>query len=129
MPCIHEFSADRVSPAAQQITNNRITALSGNDNAHPTEVGWASINDDEGHDVLASPPYNLPKVVRRNDTVVALEHRVWLDGDLAATFAAASGQDRTTRACAHAQAETVNLGTSAVVGLISTLWHCVLLGE
>jgi hypothetical protein len=108
---------------------NRIATLRGNDNAHPTRVGWASINDDKCHDLLASPPYNLPKVVRRNDTVVALEHRVRLDGDLAATFTATSGQDCATGTRAHAQTETVNLGSATIVGLVGTLWHCVLLGE
>jgi hypothetical protein len=60
---------------------------------------------------------------------VTLEHRVWLDGDFAATFAAARGQDCTACTRPHTQTETVNLGTSAVVGLKGTLWHCVLLGE
>jgi hypothetical protein len=87
------------------------------------------INDDEGHHALVASPHNLPKVVRRNDPVVALKHRVWLDGDLAATFAATSGKNRASCARAHAQAETMNLGSAAVVGLVRALGHCVLLGE
>ncbi len=129
LPGVHQFTTYGMSPPAQQIANNSVTALGGNDNAHPAEVGWASINDYIGHDVLAAPPNNLPKIIRCDDPVVALEHRVWLDGDLAATFAATSGQDCASRAGAHAQAETVNLGTSAIVGLKGTLGHCVLLGE
>jgi hypothetical protein len=126
---VHEFSTYCVSPAAQEIPDNGITALGRNDYAHPAEDGWAAIHDDEGHDLFASPPNDLPKVVRRNDTVVTLEHRVWLDGDLAAPFTAASSQDCASRTRAHAQAETVNLGTSSVVGLKGALGHCVLLGE
>ena len=129
VPRFHKLPADRVRSAAQEIPNDRIAAFAGNNNAHPTEVGWAPVNDDEGHNMLAPPPHNLPKVVRRNDTVVALKHRVWLDGDLAAAFAAARCQDCTACARAHTQAETVDFCSSAVVGLISTLGHCVLLGK
>jgi hypothetical protein len=118
-----------VGASAQEVADDSIPTLACNNDTHPADVGWVLINDDEGHHVLSSSPHNLPKIVRRNDSVVALKHCVWLDGDLAATFAAASGQDCASCARPHAQAETVNLGSTAIVGLISALGHYVLLGE
>jgi hypothetical protein len=126
---VDQLSADCVGTPAQEVADNSIPTLVRNNHAHPADVGWALINNDEDHYALASPPHNLPKVVRRNDSVVALKHRVWLDGDLAAAFATTSGQDCAPGASAHAQAETVNLGSAAIVGLIGALGHCVLLGE
>ena len=45
------------------------------------------------------------------------------DGELAATLAAARGQDRAAGAGAHPQAEAVHLVTAAVVRLVRTLAH------
>jgi hypothetical protein len=118
-----------VGAPAQEVADNRIPTFARHNHPNPADVRWVLINDDEGHHVLVTPPHNLPKVVRRNDPVVALQHRVWLDGDLAATLTATSGKDCASCARAHPQAETVNLGSAAIVGLVRALGHCVLLGE
>jgi len=126
---VDQFSTNRVGAPAQEVANNSVPTLARHNHANPAGVRWVSINDDESHHVLVTPPHNLPKVVRRNDPVVALQHRVWLDGDLATTLTATSGKDCPSCARAHTQAETVNLGSAAIVGLVRALGHCVLLGE
>lgn len=71
---------------------------------------------------------HLTEIVWPNDSIDARKHRLTLDGDLAASLTATSGEDGATRTGAHTQTETVNLGAAAVVGLVSTLRHYVLLG-
>lgn len=126
---VHEVTADSVRSPAQEVPHHRVSTLRCNNNAHPTEVGWASINDDKRHNLLATPPDYLPKISCGNDPIEALEHYARLDRYFAATLAAPSGQDSAAGAGTHAQAESVHLGAATVVGLISTLGHCVLLGE
>jgi hypothetical protein len=47
----------------------------------------------------------------------------WLRGELGATLATASREDRASRTGSHAETETVNLGATAIVRLESSLAH------
>jgi hypothetical protein len=122
-PFIDKGSRDRARSPAKGIPHHRIPTFGGNNHAHPNMFGWASINDEVRGDSLVSAPNHLAKVAGLNDAVVAGEHRGWLDRDFAATLAAASGEDGATGTSAHAQTETVNFRTAAVVGLVGTLRH------
>ena len=120
---VDEFSGDRSGSTAKGVTNYRVPALCGNNNAHPIKFGWASIHDEVCGDLLVPASNNLTKIAGFNDAIVSREHRRKSNGDFAATLAATGGKDRTTGAGAHAQTETVNLRTATVVGLVSTLRH------
>jgi hypothetical protein len=124
-----EFSANGSSPASKNIPHHGVATFSSNNNAHPIGVGWASINDQVLRDALVPSANHLTKVAGLNDSIVAGKHRDELYGDFAAALAATGGEDRTSGAGAHTQTEAVHLGAAAVVGLVSTLRHFVLLGQ
>ena len=124
-----EIPANGFGPASKNIPHHGVAAFSSNNNAHPIGFGWASINDEILCYALVPSANHLTKVAGLNDSVVAGKHRDGLNGDFAATLATTGGEDCTTGAGAHAQTEAVHLGAAAVVGLVSTLRHFVLLGQ
>ena len=65
----------------------------------------------------------LTKIAWLNNTVVAGKQRGGLNRDFAAALATTGGKDCPAGTRAHAQTESVNLRTAAVVGLVSTLRH------
>jgi len=120
---VDQVLGDSTRPSAKGVSNDRVPALRGNNNAHPIEFGWASIHDEVSSGLLVPASNNLAKVAGFNNAVVASEHRGKSNGDFAATLATSGGKNCSTGARAHAQTEAVNLRTTTVVGLVSTLRH------
>lgn len=73
---IDQRARDCSGSATKRISNDSIAALLGNNNAHPSELGWASVDDEVRRHVLVPAPNHLTKVAGLNDSVVAGEHRV-----------------------------------------------------
>jgi hypothetical protein len=78
---------------------------------------------------FATIAHNSAKSGRINNAVDLREHRRKLNCQFLASLAATCSEDRATRTGAHTQTEAVHLGATTVVGLESTLRHCVLLGQ
>lgn len=121
--CVDELARDGTSPPTKSVPDDSVTALGGNDNAHPICIGWASVHDHMIVDVLVPAPDHLTKIAWLNDSVVAGKHRLELNGDFATALATTSRKNCATRTGSHAQTEAVNLRSTAVVGLVGTLRH------
>jgi hypothetical protein len=72
---VDEFSGDRSGSTTKGVTNYRVPALCGNNNAHPIKFGWASIHDEVCGDLLVPASNDLTKIAGLYDAVVAREHR------------------------------------------------------
>jgi hypothetical protein len=120
---VDENASNGPGATTKTIAQHSVSTLLGNNNAQPIDIGWASIDDHVVVNVLIPAANHLTKIAWLNDSIMAGKHRLRLNGDFATALAATSSENRTTRTGAHAQTETVDLRSAAVVGLVSTLRH------
>ena len=121
----HDFPADRSQTTGHQVAFNSVAYGLRNDEADPSRIGCGTHRNVEkrvrGPYTAASADRGA-KIIRRYYAVSPLEHEE-LSGELGATLATTSRQDRAARTGAHAETETVDLGPTTVVRLEGSLAH------
>jgi hypothetical protein len=121
-----DIPANRSQSAPDKITRHGVTHRLSDDEAEAcglTKAPGEEVNDSVRRTHAFAPPYSSTEISRTDHPVRPGEHRGMLCGELGATLAAASSQDRATGTGTHTEAEAVHLGAATVVRLESSLAH------